>query len=249
MIFFRSKSNPFLFFFSVCSLTIEMVETVIKGKLPIFSKNFNTNDDEDGIPHDVTFVIKENVAKDNSEDIEIAREVKAHKHILAFHSDVFKKMFFGPLKETNDIIPINETTYEAFEKLMEYIYQVDIECKDMALGELYEIVNLAEMYNMPELMKELKTQIVITPLTKQNLVDVVDVATRFSQFEEVSSALLLSCANFFKKTVGEEKEKQMQFVLQKYEEGKERLALKFNWLAWSLTYRGLCVTTVVRRVV
>ena len=203
-----------------------MAATVIKGKLPTFAKNFNTNDDEAGIPYDVTFVIKENVGKENSEDIEIAREVKAHKHILAYHSDVFKKMFFGPLKETNDIIPINETTYEAFEKLMEYIYQVDIECKDMALGELYEFVNLAEKYNMPELMKELKTQIEITPLTMQNLLDVVDVATRYSHFEEVSSALLLSCAIFFKKTVGEEIDKQMQFVLEKYGEGKERLALK-----------------------
>ena len=103
---------------------------------------------------------------------------------------------------------------------MKYLYQVDIECKDLALWELYDIVNLAEKYNMPELMEELKTQIV------QNLVDVVDMATKHSHFEEVSSALLLSCAKYFKKTVGVETDKQMQFVLEKYAEDKERLALK-----------------------
>merc|ERR1712002_825817 len=79
---------------------------------------------------------------------------------------------------------------------------------------------------MPELMEEMKTQIVNTPLTTQNLVDVVDIAIKHSHFEEVSSALLLSCANFFKKTVGVGTDKQMQFVLENYAEGKERLALK-----------------------
>ena len=201
-----------------------MAATLIKGKHPEYTK-FYKNADEDNIPFDVTFVIMDSEGNDKTEDdTKIAKTVKAHKHMLAFHSDIFKRMFFGPLKETKNRILIKETTFEAFEKLIEYIYQVDIECKNLTLVELYDIVNLAEKYNMPNLMEELKTQIKNTPLTIQNLMDVVDIASTFSHFEEVFQALMLSCAKFFKENVGLEAD-MLKFV-DKYAKGREMLAFK-----------------------
>ena len=86
------------------------------------------------------------------------RQVKTQKKswlILASFSPVFKKMFYGAMKETRDEIPVDETTGKAFNKLVDYVYQVDINCEDMSLYELFELVNLAERYDVPELMNEL----------------------------------------------------------------------------------------------
>jgi len=150
-----------------------------------------------GIPGDVTFHIR-----DGSEDKDgaIPSEVKGHKVILGAFSPVFKSMFFGPLKESRDVIPIEQTTLEAFKILVDYIYQKDIDWRKMSVLEMYDIVNLAERYQMPELMKEIKTQMEVVAITDENLMDTAHIATQFSQFPDVSSTLLVTCARFLQKT-------------------------------------------------
>ena len=87
----------------------------------------------DDIPFDVTFKI----------DVD-DKEIMAHKFILASVSPVFKKMFYGVMKESNDIIPVKQTPADAFSLLIDYFYQVEISCKEMTILELFELVNLAE---------------------------------------------------------------------------------------------------------
>jgi len=206
-----------------------MGATLIRGKFPEHSKFF-IDPNGSGIPFDVTFVIKENENLDTEE----VNEVRAHKHVLALYSDVFKTMFFGPLKETEDNITIKDTTFEAFKKLMEYIYQVDIECKNISLLELFNILNLAEKYNVSTFKEALETPIVKYPLTIENLMDVVETASKYSHFEAVSSALLLACAKFFQKTVGPEYDDQMPFVMEQYARGRGEIALKLMSILASL---------------
>ena len=74
-----------------------------------WSKKEEFLDPSNGIPPDVTFVIED----DNGDQ---AQEVKAHKTFLAVASPVFRKMFYGSAKDTRDVIPVKETTKEAFEK-------------------------------------------------------------------------------------------------------------------------------------
>ena len=57
---------------------------------------------------------------------------------------MFKHMFCWPMKETKKVIEVKETTFEAFKKMIEYIYNVEIECTEISLQELYDIVNLEQ---------------------------------------------------------------------------------------------------------
>ena len=82
-------------------------------------------------------------------------EVNGHKVILGTFSSVFKTQFFGSMKETNkDIVNVEETTFDAFKKMIDYIYSMDIDFGSMSIVELYDIVNLAEMYDVCSVQAE-----------------------------------------------------------------------------------------------
>jgi len=206
---------------------IVSMSSVIKGKMPAQAILFQ-DPTGNGMPFDVTFVIveadtsnfraEEGLDKGVTKD---AREIKAHKYILAASSSVFKSMFFGSMKESKNVIEVRETTFEAFKKLIEYIYHVDIECKDIILDDLYDIVNLAELYDMPSLMEELKIQMENIPLSMDNLMDVASTASAYSQFEEISQAVMMSCAKFLQKTVSD----KLEFALTQHSSGKGDIAL------------------------
>merc|ERR1719431_398253 len=99
---------------------------------------------------------------------------------MKYRDDVIYREIFlssamhnGHMKESKDVIEVKETSYEAFKKLLQYIYHVDIECKDISIVELYELVNLAERYDMPKLKKELKIQMKNISISMDNVVEVV----------------------------------------------------------------------------
>lgn len=174
-------------------------------------------DPTSGIPSDVTFKIV-------GDGDEVLGEVKGHKVLLAAFSPVFKNMFFGPLKETNDVIQVKQTTFEAFEKMIEYIYKSDSDWSGMTVLELYDIINLAERYNMTLMTNEIKTQMETMPLTLESLMDVAHTAAQFTQFEEVSTALLSSCAKFLQKAISGA-EDQLQFAVEQVGTGRETTVL------------------------
>ena len=72
------------------------------------------------VPPDVFFLVKgedEGIGKDSS------RTIGAHKNFLAGVSPVFRRMLFGPLKESKDVIEVKDTTFEAFNTMIDYIYK------------------------------------------------------------------------------------------------------------------------------
>jgi len=190
------------------------MSSVIKGKMPEHAVLLQ-DPAKGGIPFDVTFEIVDNQVK---------REIKAHKYILAASSSVFKSMFFGPMKESKNVIEVKETTFEAFEKMIEYIYHVDIECKNIDFYDLYDIVNLAESYDLPKLMEELKIQMENIPLSMDNLMKVASIASDFSHFQ-LSMAVLMSCAKFLQKTVRDPAAK-LEFALKQHESGYAETAME-----------------------
>ena len=55
--------------------------------------------------------------------------VSAHKLLLAGISPVFRKLFFGPMKNTDDVVDIEETNIEAFKPMINFIYSLpDFSC-------------------------------------------------------------------------------------------------------------------------
>ena len=99
-------------------------------------------------------------------------------------------MFYGSLKESGDPIIVEDTTIIAFEKLVEYVYQVDIDCKEIAVRELFDLVNLAERYEIDKLKEELSFQMEIVPLTMSNLMEVSSIGCKFSNFFDSSIPMI-----------------------------------------------------------
>jgi len=221
------------------------MSSVIKGKMPEYAILFQDQETGGGIPFDVTFKIVEandnTVTEEEEPDKGIKRakrstrvkkvkevkgEIKAHTFILAASSPVFKAMFFGPMKEGLDVIEVKETSFEAFKKLIEYIYHVDIECKDISIVELYDIVNLAERYDMSKLKEELMIQMKNISISMDNVVEVATIANEYSQFEEVSDAVMMLCVNFLQKTINDPADERLEFALTQFARGNGKIALK-----------------------
>merc|ERR1712025_1158458 len=89
---------------------------------------------------------------------------------------------------------------------------------------IFDIVNLAEKYQIPKLSEELAFQLKNYPLTMENVLDIAETAEQFIQFETVVSKLLEHCAIFLKSELNTEK-LQFQFALKQSGTGKEKIVL------------------------
>jgi len=103
---------------------------------------------------DVTFIVVEGESP--------VGELRAHKHLLASISLVFRKQFFGKLAEPRKEILIKETTFRAFQFLLQYIYcglEVTTLIEQIqptgTVALFFEILNLAEKYDMKPLIAEI----------------------------------------------------------------------------------------------
>jgi len=137
------------------------------------NKSKRNQEDDSDLPYDITFEIIGNGKCKGS-------KIKAHKSILAAFSPVFKRMFYGALKETKDVIPVEQTTAEAFENMIKFLYHVDIDYKNMTVSEMFDLVNLAERYDVPKLMQELTVRLTMVPLSMNNFMEVAHIARVFA---------------------------------------------------------------------
>ena len=70
------------------------------------------------LPPDVFFLIQGGDEESGGQ----SKTIGAHRLFLAAVSPVFRRMFFGPMKETAEEVEVKETTPEAFEAMIKYIY-------------------------------------------------------------------------------------------------------------------------------
>ena len=94
------------------------------------------------IPTDVTIKVSGKDADHSQPHV-----FKAHKIVLALASPVFQAEFFGPAKDTSDEVWVQDTTKVAFATMIDHVYLKKVDLK-VPFPELYEIVNLAEKYEM-----------------------------------------------------------------------------------------------------
>jgi len=144
------------------------------------------------LPPDVTFRVMEGEA--------VVGELRAHKYFLASVSTVFRKQFFGKLAEKKDIIDIKETTYDAFKFLLNYIYNgsSDVNEEGRGLEDTFEIINLAEKYDMKTLSDEILKKLQEMNIEEANVLDVSRTAFVFKHFEVISNQLIIKCSDFLK---------------------------------------------------
>ena len=145
------------------------------------------------VPNDVTFRFKQG---------DTQATVGAHKVIIAMGSPVFAKQFYGKLKETKEEIDIEETTQESFKAMIDYIYGKTLDWKSMTVEQVFAIGNLAERYQVPELMLNVMEVAMEFPVVDSNdAVAIASTAREFSQFEGLRDVFLTRCSNFLKLTL------------------------------------------------
>ena len=150
------------------------------------------------VPTDVTFRFKQG---------DTQATVGAHKVIIAMGSPVFAKQFYGKLKETKEEIDIEETTQQSFKTMIDYIYGKTMDWKSLTVEQVFAIGNLAEKYQVDELMKKVKEVAMVFPVVdSKDAVAIASTAREFSQFEGLRDVFLTRCSNFLKLTLKQSKD-------------------------------------------
>ena len=143
------------------------------------------------LPPDVSFRIK-----GDGEDG--GKTFKAHKLLLAGVSPVFRQQFFGPMRDTEEVVEVEETTPEAFDTMLSYIYKLP--GKDtFSLGtqdcqKLFEILVLARKYMISNLETLTSSTLEEFAITRENMMFTATVATKYKKiFDDLCKALLVKC--------------------------------------------------------
>ena len=123
-------------------------------------------------PTDVKFVFR------NNEDS--TKEMKAHKLILAFASEVFNREFYGSMG-SDDVIEITDSTQEVFQAMVEYIYNKKPDLETCDLGFLSSMFYLAEKYNLETLKDEIISSIPKHRISEADLMNVAILAEKCTE--------------------------------------------------------------------
>jgi len=157
---------------------------------------------ESEIPPDVLFRIQ--AEEEDSAGESCSKTIGAHRLILGVVSPVFRKMFFGLMKETSEAIDVKETTVEAFEAMIAYIYKPlngeedtfnisQIKCPQ----RLFQLLALAERYQILKLVTLTSEALNSLAITRENMIFTATVANKYkTAFEDVATNLLVRCFKF-----------------------------------------------------
>ena len=153
---------------------------------------------DSGLPPDVFFVVKNEDGEDKEKKGSGWNTIEAHKFLLAGTSPVFMAQFFGPMKKMREVVKVRNTTPEAFETMINYIYKppgdafilTNVGCPQ----KLFELLVLAERYEIQNL-KTLTTEAVENlSVSKENMIFTATVAKKYKTvFEDLSMKLLVKC--------------------------------------------------------
>ena len=112
-------------------------------------------------------------------------------------------MFYGPMKETGEEIKVEETTFEALDTIIKYIYQppggepFNLNHVDSP-QKLFELLKLATRYQILALAKLTSEELEKLPLTKGTLIFAATVANNYKNaFDDLSTKLMMRCLKFF----------------------------------------------------
>ena len=178
------------------------------------------------LPPDVFFRVKSD--NDEEEEHSSNKVIAGHRGLLAGVSPVFRSLLFGPWKESGEVIEVKETTFEAFDMMIKYIYKppssgygsalffsvpntywhgMDEEHEELKKNRIdcpkvfFDLLKLADMYEILTLKKELTTGAYHgLKITDDNVIFTAKVARNYRGiFEDISIKLLAKCLKFLLK--------------------------------------------------
>ena len=137
----------------------------------------------------------------------VERRFGAHRLFLAGVSPVFRAMLFGPMKETERVVEVKDTTPEAFGTMIDYIYRApdsdfsleDIKCPQ----ELFELLVVVDRYEILYLVKLTSEALRSFAITKENMIFAATVAQKYKPLlQDVSKSVLLRSLKFLNSSNG-----------------------------------------------
>ena len=151
------------------------------------------------IPPDVCFLVKDATDGESGS----SESIGAHKLLLAGSSPVFRRQFFGPMRETGEVVEVKDTRPEAFETMIRYIYRspgattftlAAISCPQ----ELIEVHELANRYQIRGLKEMTDSALDTLVITRDNMIFTASIAQKFknTEFEDISKKLQMRCLKF-----------------------------------------------------
>ena len=151
------------------------------------------------LPYDVIFNI--------IEEGKITGSIGAHRYLLSTCSPVLCTEFFGLLADRGRVIDIKETRFHAFRYLVDYIYGINRKLEiDKEAQELFEILNIAERYDVQKLKENMIERLNAMQICAKNVMEVARVAEVYYHFNTVSDSILSSCSKLLKKLLATDAE-------------------------------------------
>ena len=148
------------------------------------------------LPPDVLFLVKD------EDGVGQGKKIAAHRFLLAGVSPVFRGMFFGPVNETGEVVEVKETTFEAFDTMVKYIYNPlggdpfnldQIRCPQ----KLFELLTLANRYQLAKLTTMASDALESLTITRGNMIFTATLARNYKEvFDDPSSKLIMKCLKF-----------------------------------------------------
>jgi len=160
----------------------------------------------DDIPTDVVFKVFE-LREDSNVTARRVVELKAHKFLLALASTYFHQMIYNTPGgcDLSEVMTINveNTSKEAVEKMIYFLYNHPIGLDNVSLATLFHMVDLAERFCLPSLKQLL--EIHLNSLNALTTSDIMEAATAVFNLTCFSSSLLDCCAKVLAKNFQDSK--------------------------------------------
>jgi len=128
-------------------------------------------------------------------------ELLAHKLVLAFGSEVFMAQFYGPFKEERDIIPVEDSSFDAFKMLLDLMYNKEVIFENLDFQLLADLFNLANKFLLDEVKDSIVEEVSTRKMISGKLVEAAKVAEEQAHLEKFSEALSGVCVKFVKENI------------------------------------------------
>jgi len=146
-------------------------------------------EDTSELPPDVTFQVS-------------GKTFSAHKFLMAAASPTLRTQFYGSLPDKQETIVVTDTTPEAFQSLLDFVYtkqSSDFDWPDLSLRQLFDLLKLADYYLILPLKDLVKEEIVnrtrCDELTLDTVFEAAEVAEDFKVFD-ISKDIMKECQEF-----------------------------------------------------
>ena len=143
------------------------------------------------LPPDVFFLVKDR------EDGE-SKRIGAHRFLLASVSPVFRGMFYGPVREMGEVVEVVDTTAQAFDAMINYIYYPAFNLSHIRCPQkLFELLSLGDKYQILKLFKLTSEALENLDIARENMIFTASVAKNYKEiFNDLSIKLTLKCLKF-----------------------------------------------------